>query len=96
MTSFCSRLHVFYPTADYLHFKYTRRHMDPSTLEMLLLLRYNKKDMWDPFTLDTVKPSFIAERETRKRVREEQLKAREEAVRMRLEQKAKAAAEDSE
>ena len=51
--------------------------MDPTTLEMLLLLRYNKKDMWDPFTLDTVKPSFIAERETRKRVREEQLKARE-------------------
>ena len=71
-----------------------RRHMDPSTLEMLLILRY--KDMWDPFTLDTVEASFIAERETRKRAREEQLKEREEAVRMRLEQEAKAAAEDSE
>ena len=53
-----------------------RRHMDPSTLKMLLL-RYNN------FTLDAVKASFIAERETRKRAREEQLKAREEAVRMR-------------
>ena len=72
-----------------------RRHMDPSTLEMLILLRYNK-DMWDPLTLDAVKASFIAERETHKRAREEQLKAREEAVRMRLEQEAKAAAEDSE
>ena len=59
-----------------------RRHMDPSTLEMLLLLRYNK-DTWDPFTLDAAKASFIAERETRKRAREEQLKAKEEAVRMR-------------
>ena len=72
-----------------------RRHMDPSTLEMLLLLRYNK-DLWDPFTVDAVKAAFIAEREARKRAREEQLKAREEAVRVRLEQEAKIAAEDSE
>ena len=49
-----------------------------------------------PFTLDTVKASFISERETRKRAREEQLKAREEAVRVQLEQETKAAAEDSE
>ena len=62
---------------------------------MLLLLRYNK-DLWDPFTLDAVKAALIAERETRKRVRKEQLKAREEAARMRLEQEAKAASEDSE
>jgi len=69
-----------------------RRRMDPSTLEMLLLLRYNK-DLWDPFTLDAVKATFIAEKEARKRAREEQAKAREEAVRQRLEEEAKAAAE---
>ena len=66
--------------------------MDPRTLEMLLLLRYNKV-LWDPFTLDAVKATFIAEKEARKRAREEQAKAREEAVRQRLEEEAKAAAE---
>jgi hypothetical protein len=69
-----------------------RRCMDPSTLEMLLLLRYNK-DLWDPFTLDAVKTAFIAEREARKRAREEQARAREEAVRARLAEEAKAAEE---
>ena len=40
--------------------------------------------MWDPFTLDALKAASMAERETRTSVRGEQLKAREEAVRMRL------------
>ena len=40
--------------------------------------------MWDPFTLDALKVAFMAERETPTSVRGEQLKAREEAVRMRL------------
>ena len=41
-----------------------RRQMDPSTLDMLLLL------LWDPFTLYAVKAAFLAERETRKGARE--------------------------
>ena len=45
--------------------------------------------MWDPFTLDALKTAFMAERETCKSVRGEQLDAREEAD-------AKAAAEASE
>jgi hypothetical protein len=47
-----------------------RRKMDPSTLEMLLLLRYNK-DLWDPFTLDEVISAFAAEKQERKRARQE-------------------------
>ena len=66
--------------------------MDPRTLEMLLLLRYNK-DLWDPFTLDAVKATFIAEKEARKRAREEQAKVIGDPIRQRLEEEAKAAAE---
>jgi hypothetical protein len=69
-----------------------RRCMDPSTLEMLLLLRYNK-DLWTPFTLDAVLAAFITERDARKRAREEQAKAREDAVRARVAEEAKAAEE---
>ena len=44
---------------------------DPSTLEMLLLLRYCK-DLWDPTTLDEVLREFAADKLERRRAREEQ------------------------
>ena len=48
-----------------------RRGMDPSTLEMLLLLRHSK-DLWDATTLDEVLREFAAEKLERRRAREEQ------------------------
>ena len=55
-----------------------RRCMDPSTLEMLILLRYNK-DLWNASTLDEVIEAFASERLERKRAREEEeAKLREE------------------
>ena len=48
-----------------------RRGIDPSTLEMLLLLRHSK-DLWDATTLDEVLREFAAEKLERRRAREEQ------------------------
>ena len=47
-----------------------RRCMDASTLEMLILLRYNI-DLWNASTLDEVIEAFASERLERKRAREE-------------------------
>ena len=48
-----------------------RRCMDASTLEMLILLRYNI-DLWNASTLDEVIEAFASERLERKRAREEE------------------------
>ena len=48
-----------------------RRCMDPSTLEMLLLLRYGK-DLWSESTVDEVLRELAADRLERRRAREEQ------------------------
>ena len=61
-----------------------RRHLDRNTLVLLLYTFPLQQGYVGPFTLDALKAAFMAERETRTSVRGEQLKAREEAVRMRL------------
>ena len=46
-----------------------RRHMDPSTFEMFMLLRTNS-DLYNALTLDIVRERFKLEAEQRKRARE--------------------------
>ena len=73
--SFCRPLSHLYPTSIFCECLFSdtkhittadRRHMDPSTLEMLLIFKYNK-DLWSAQTIDYIMNSDTSQLTGQKR-----------------------------